>query len=55
MYIIIYVRRKSNKKGSDFKGNQGYSCMTESKQTQAHPALLCLFAVVDGTTFFVDF
>lgn len=45
----MHVRKKSKKKGSDFKGNQGYSCMNVSKQTEAHPALS---AVVDGTPFF---
>lgn len=49
MHIIMHVRKKSKKKGSHFKGNQGYSCMNVSKQTKAHPALS---AVVDGTPFF---
>jgi len=51
--MTMCVRR--NKKGSDFKGNPGHSCTNESKQTQAHPALLILSAVVDGTTFYVYF
>lgn len=45
----MHVRKKSNKKGSDFKGNQGYSCMNVSKQTEAHPALS---AVMHRTLFF---
>lgn len=55
MYIIMYVTRKSNKKGSYFKGNARYSCMNESKQTQAHLALLRLSALVDGTHFLLIF